>query len=80
MWLLLQECQRLMVDNRSLKSNLGQGASQTHPSGTDSPSQMSQLQKQVQLLTAQLNKVHHYTLGSLNYLVIMYHHYHYHQS
>ena len=59
LWLLVQECQRLMVDNRSLKSSVGQGATQTHPSVTDS--QASQLQQQVNLLTAQLNKVHYDT-------------------
>ncbi|KAG0714512.1 hypothetical protein GWK47_013999 [Chionoecetes opilio] len=50
------ECQRLMMDNRSLKSNVGQKANQTQPPGTDSPSQASHLHQQVHLLTAQLNK------------------------
>lgn len=51
------ECQRLLVDNRSLKSRLGhQGASQPQSPVTDNSSQVSQLQQQVQLITAQLNK------------------------
>lgn len=50
------ECQRLMVDNRSLKSSVGPAACHTQPAATDSSPQVSQLQQQVQLLTAQLNK------------------------
>lgn len=48
------ECQRLLVDNRSLKSNIGHAGVQ--PSGSDAPSEEAKLQQQVQLLTAQLSK------------------------
>nr|XP_045598753.1 uncharacterized protein LOC123758410 isoform X2 [Procambarus clarkii] len=48
------ECQRLIVDNRSLKSNFNNSGAQS--GGGDSATEVSKLQQQVQLLTAQLNK------------------------
>ncbi|KAG7173399.1 uncharacterized protein LOC121860613 [Homarus americanus] len=48
------ECQRLIVDNRSLKSNISHSGAQS--AGSDSAPEVSKLQQQVQLLTAQLNK------------------------
>ncbi|KAK8747967.1 hypothetical protein OTU49_016246 [Cherax quadricarinatus] len=48
------ECQRLIVDNRSLKSNLSHSGPQSV--GGDTATEVSKLQQQVQLLTAQLSK------------------------
>ncbi|XP_064093511.1 uncharacterized protein LOC135206161 isoform X2 [Macrobrachium nipponense] len=48
------ECQRLMVDNRSMKSNLGSSSFQANTS--NSPNEMQKLKQQVELLTAQLDK------------------------
>lgn len=48
------ECQRLMVDNRSMKSNLGSSSFQANT--TNSANEMQKLKQQVELLTAQLEK------------------------
>ncbi|XP_068213005.1 uncharacterized protein [Palaemon carinicauda] len=48
------ECQRLMIDNRSMKSNLGPSSLQ--PNTTYSANELQKLKQQVELLTAQLDK------------------------
>lgn len=47
------ECQRLIVENRALRSNLGQPGSSVNG---ESLSQVGKLEQQVQLLTAQLSR------------------------
>ncbi|KAK4302886.1 hypothetical protein Pmani_025066 [Petrolisthes manimaculis] len=49
------ECQRLMVDNRSMKSSLSHNTT-LHSLPADSNAEVTRLQQQVDLLNAQLNK------------------------
>ncbi|KAK8387325.1 hypothetical protein O3P69_018125 [Scylla paramamosain] len=60
------ECQRLMVDNRSLKSSVGPAASQTHPAGTDSSPQAEQSRHTYEAATRQLVDFLHTVNSTLN--------------